>query len=152
MHLRKRCTSEEIAFKSGQTNVKSVMVDFLVNAGIEPIAITSYDHLGNNDGKHLSAPPQFRSKEISKSNVVDDWSRPTRSCTKKATIRIILWSSSTVLPSDSKRALDEYVSEIFWMTRIPCPFTTFVRLCLGLSAHSRPVHHHSAFYAYHSQD
>ena len=27
---------------------------------------------GNNDGKNLSAPQQFRSKEISKSNVVDD--------------------------------------------------------------------------------
>ncbi len=32
----------------------------------------SYNHLGNNDGKNLSAPEQFRSKEISKSNVVDD--------------------------------------------------------------------------------
>lgn len=28
--------------------------------------------VGNNDGKNLSAPEQFRSKEISKSNVVDD--------------------------------------------------------------------------------
>jgi myo-inositol-1-phosphate synthase len=52
--------------------MKSVLVDFLVNAGIKPVAITSYNHLGNNDGKNLSAPKQFRSKEISKSNVVDD--------------------------------------------------------------------------------
>jgi len=59
-------------FKSGQTKVKSVLVDFLVNSGIKPIGITSYNHLGNNDGKNLSAPQQFRSKEISKSNVVDD--------------------------------------------------------------------------------
>lgn len=35
-------------------------------------SIVSYNHLGNNDGKNLSAPQQFRSKEISKSNVVDD--------------------------------------------------------------------------------
>lgn len=28
--------------------------------------------LGNNDGRNLSAPEQFKSKEISKSNVVDD--------------------------------------------------------------------------------
>ena len=35
-------------------------------------SIVSYNHLGNNDGKNLSAPAQFRSKEISKSNVVDD--------------------------------------------------------------------------------
>ena len=59
-------------FKSGQTKVKSVLVDFLVNAGLKPIAITSYNHLGNNDGKNLSAPAQFKSKEISKSSVVDD--------------------------------------------------------------------------------
>lgn len=35
-------------FKSGQTKLKSVLVDFLVNAGIKPLAITSYNHLGNN--------------------------------------------------------------------------------------------------------
>lgn len=38
----------------------------------QPTSIVSYNHLGNNDGKNLSAPQQFRSKEISKSNVVDD--------------------------------------------------------------------------------
>jgi myo-inositol-1-phosphate synthase len=57
-------------FKSGQTKTKSVLVDFLVSAGIKPVSIVSYNHLGNNDGKNLSAPSQFRSKEISKSNVV----------------------------------------------------------------------------------
>ena len=35
-------------------------------------SIVSYNHLGNNDGKNLSQPDMFRSKEISKSNVVDD--------------------------------------------------------------------------------
>ena len=59
-------------FKSGQTKMKSVLVDFLVSSGIKPVSIVSYNHLGNNDGKNLSAPQQFRSKEISKSNVVDD--------------------------------------------------------------------------------
>lgn len=43
-----------------------------VSAGIKPTSIVSYNHLGNNDGRNLSAPSQFRSKEISKSNVVDD--------------------------------------------------------------------------------
>ena len=57
---------------AGQTKMKSVLVDFLVSAGIKPVAIVSYNHLGNNDGKNLSEPEQFRSKEISKSNVVDD--------------------------------------------------------------------------------
>jgi myo-inositol-1-phosphate synthase len=59
-------------FKSGQTKMKSVLVDFLVGAGIKPTSIVSYNHLGNNDGYNLSAPQTFRSKEISKSNVVDD--------------------------------------------------------------------------------
>lgn len=52
-------------FKSGQTKLKSVLVDFLVSAGIKPVSIVSYNHLGNNDGKNLSAPKQFRSKEAS---------------------------------------------------------------------------------------
>lgn len=59
-------------FKSGQTKVKSVLAEFLVNAGIKPLSISSYNHLGNNDGKNLSSQRQFRSKEISKSSVVDD--------------------------------------------------------------------------------
>lgn len=59
-------------FKSGQTKMKSVLVDFLIGAGIKPTSIVSYNHLGNNDGKNLSAPQTFRSKEISKANVVDD--------------------------------------------------------------------------------
>lgn len=53
-------------FKSGQTKLKSVLVDFLVAAGIKPVSIVSYNHLGNNDGKNLSAPQQFRSKEVQK--------------------------------------------------------------------------------------
>ena len=52
-------------FKSGQTKVKSVLVDFLVSAGIKPTSIVSYNHLGNNDGMNLSSPQQFRSKEVS---------------------------------------------------------------------------------------
>jgi myo-inositol-1-phosphate synthase len=51
-------------FKSGQTKLKSVLVDFLVSAGIKPVSIVSYNHLGNNDGKNLSDPMQFRSKEV----------------------------------------------------------------------------------------
>ncbi|KAF8098500.1 hypothetical protein N665_0264s0004 [Sinapis alba] len=72
-------------FKSGQTKMNSAVVDFL------PTSILSYNHLGNNDGINLSAPQTFRSKEISKSNVVDDM----------------------VASNDSKRAMDEYTSEIF---------------------------------------
>ena len=90
------------------------MVDFLVSAGIKPVSIVSYNHLGNNDGKNLSAPEQFRSKEVSKSNVVDDMVSSNR----------ILYGEDEhpdhcvvikYVPyvGDSKRALDEYTSEIF---------------------------------------
>lgn len=142
-------------FKSGQTKMKSVLVDFLVSAGIKPTSIVSYNHLGNNDGKNLSAPQTFRSKvrrarptnsenlltrhswcpllpslsqtcadrdivclvgwqEISKSNVVDDMVMSNR----------ILYAENEhpdhvvvikYVPyvGDSKRAMDEYMSEIF---------------------------------------
>ncbi|CAH7689624.1 hypothetical protein PPACK8108_LOCUS24749 [Phakopsora pachyrhizi] len=59
-------------FKSGQTKIKSCLAEFLVNSGIKPLSIASYNHLGNNDGQNLNAPKTFRSKEISKSSVVDD--------------------------------------------------------------------------------
>src|SRR5690606_15547160 len=101
-------------FKTGQTKIKSVLVDFLVSAGIKPIAITSYNHLGNNDGMNLSAPKQFRSKEISKSNVVDDMVESNGILYKVGEHpdhTVVIKYVPTV--GDSKRALDEYVSEIF---------------------------------------
>merc|ERR1711937_151349 len=101
-------------FKSGQTKMKSVMVDFLVSAGIKPTAIVSYNHLGNNDGKNLSAPQTFRSKEISKSNVVDDMVGSNRILYEPhehpdhvVVIKYVPYVA------DSKRAMDEYSSEIF---------------------------------------
>jgi len=101
-------------FKSGQTKIKSVLVDFLVSAGIKPTSIVSYNHLGNNDGKNLSAPQQFRSKEISKSNVVDDMVASNRLLYKENEhpdhVVVIKY---VPFVGDSKRALDEYTSKIF---------------------------------------
>ncbi|NWU85998.1 INO1A synthase, partial [Onychorhynchus coronatus] len=126
-------------FKSGQTKLKSVLVDFLVGAGLkvrggrelswvgtcrwqgvtlssppaQTKSIVSYNHLGNNDGKNLSAPQQFRSKEISKSNVVDDMVQanpilygPQDKPDHCVVIKYVPYVG------DSKRALDEYTSEI----------------------------------------
>jgi myo-inositol-1-phosphate synthase len=101
-------------FKSGQTKLKSVLVDFLVGAGIKPLAITSYNHLGNNDGLNLNAEAQFRSKEISKRNVVDDMVESNPILYKKNEhpdhVIVIKYVPSV---GDSKRAMDEYESEIF---------------------------------------
>ena len=101
-------------FKTGQTKLKSVLVDFLINAGIKPLSIASYNHLGNNDGKNLVAPEIFRSKEISKSSVVDDIIASNQILYKKEErpdhVVVIKYIPSV---EDSKRAMDEYVSEIF---------------------------------------
>ncbi|KAM9331283.1 inositol-3-phosphate synthase 1 [Gastrophryne carolinensis] len=100
-------------FKSGQTKIKSVLVDFLVGAGIKPVSIVSYNHLGNNDGKNLSAPQQFRSKEISKSNVVDDMvkSNPILYEENEKPDHCVVIKYVPYV-GDSKRAMDEYTSEI----------------------------------------
>ncbi|XP_039305936.1 inositol-3-phosphate synthase 1-B isoform X2 [Solenopsis invicta] len=100
-------------FKSGQTKLKSVLVDFLISAGIKPVSIVSYNHLGNNDGYNLSAPQQFRSKEISKSNVVDDMVESNKILYKpgeKPDHCVVIKYVPYV--GDSKRAMDEYTSEI----------------------------------------
>merc|ERR1719443_2402051 len=101
-------------FKSGQTKMKSVLVDFLVHAGIKPTSIVSYNHLGNNDGRNLQGPSQFRSKEISKSNVIDDVVRSNPILFKEGETPdhcVVIKYIPTV--GDSKRAMDEYTSEIF---------------------------------------
>ncbi|KAJ7183477.1 hypothetical protein C8R46DRAFT_1172942 [Mycena filopes] len=112
--------------KSGQTKLKSVLAEFLVNAGIKPLSIASYNHLGNNDGHNLSAEPQFKSKEISKSSVVDDMVDANRLLYKAPEVgpkgvavgkgehpdHIVVIKYVPAV-GDSKRAIDEYYSEIF---------------------------------------
>jgi len=59
-------------FKTGQTKFKSIMLDFFMGSGLRLASCMSYNHLGNNDGKNLNEPDQFRSKEISKAGVLSD--------------------------------------------------------------------------------
>ncbi|KAI9055745.1 hypothetical protein LZ554_000686 [Drepanopeziza brunnea f. sp. 'monogermtubi'] len=101
-------------FKSGQTKMKSALVDFLISAGIKLTSIASYNHLGNNDGKNLSSHKQFRSKEISKSNVVDDMVAANSVLYKEGEHpdhTVVIKYMPAV--GDNKRALDEYYAEIF---------------------------------------
>jgi len=101
-------------FKSGQTKMKSVLVDFLVNAGLKVESIVSYNHLGNNDGKNLDEAKQFRSKEISKSNVVDDMvaANPILYEDDEHPDHCVVIKYVPFV-GDSKRAMDEYTSRIF---------------------------------------
>ena len=101
-------------FKSGQTKMKSALVDFMINAGLKLTAIASYNHLGNNDGMNLSSQKQFRSKEISKSNVVDDMVEANHVLYKereRPDHTVVIKYMPAV--GDNKRALDEYYAEIF---------------------------------------
>ncbi|TFK17774.1 inositol-3-phosphate synthase [Coprinopsis marcescibilis] len=113
--------------KSGQTKLKSVLAEFLVNTGIKPLSIASYNHLGNNNGHNLSAERQFRSKEVSKSSVVDDMVAANRLLFKppelndKGTLKdkgehpdddvVVIKYVPAV--GDSKRAINEYLPETF---------------------------------------
>lgn len=102
-------------FKSGQTKIKSVLAQYLVDAGIRPVSIASYNHLGNNDGYNLSSPLQFRSKEISKQSVVDDIIESNQILYneekgKKIDHCIVIKYLPAV--GDSKVAMDEYYSEL----------------------------------------
>ena len=101
-------------FKSGQTKMKSALVDFLISAGIKLTSIASYNHLGNNDGMNLSSQRQFRSKEISKSNVVDDMVAANTVLYKEGEHpdhTVVIKYMPAV--GDDKRALDEYFADIF---------------------------------------
>lgn len=131
--------------KSGQTKLKSVFAEFLVNAGIKPLSIASYNHLGNNDGHNLSAERQFKSKEISKSSVVDDMVaanpllyKPPQAGAPKGSkeakgehpdhIVVIKYVPAV---GDSKRAIDEYYSEIFCGGRSTINIFNECEVCLS---------------------
>jgi myo-inositol-1-phosphate synthase len=102
-------------FKSGQTKYKTAMGDFLVGSGMRLGSVISYNHLGNNDGKNLSEPHTFKSKELSKGSVLDDCLKSNKILYPKGKDKIDHTVVIKYCPfvGDSKRALDEYNSEIF---------------------------------------
>lgn len=105
-------------FKSGQTKYKTSMGDFLIGSGMRIASVVSYNHLGNNDGKNLSEKHTFESKEKTKSSCLDDAIKsnpilyPPMSKEKKKIDHTVVIKYCPFV-GDSKRALDEYTSEIF---------------------------------------
>lgn len=91
------------------------MSDFLIGAGLRLASVVSYNHLGNNDGKNLSEDKCFQSKKISKGGVLDDAikSNPILYGAKKNHIDHEVVIKYVPFVGDSKRALDEYTSQIF---------------------------------------
>jgi myo-inositol-1-phosphate synthase len=103
-------------FKTGQTRFKTMMGDFLISNGLRLASVVSYNHLGNNDGKNLSEDKCFRSKEISKSSCLDDMIFANKMMYPDPHSHPI--DHTVVIKyipfvGDSKRALDEYNSQIF---------------------------------------
>lgn len=103
-------------FKTGQTKFKTSFIDFLTGAGIKPKSCVSYNHLGNNDGKNLASEKQFKSKEASKSECIKDLldnsllydpRKPEEYPDHTVVIKYVPNAG------DSKKAIDEYTSEIF---------------------------------------
>jgi myo-inositol-1-phosphate synthase len=126
-------------FKSGQTKLKSALVDFLINAGIKLTSIASYNHLGNNDGKNLSSHKQFRSKEISKSNVVDDMVEANTVLYKNGEHpdHTVVIKYMPAVGDKNKRALGEYYADLHGRTTdhlvsgqpsIICPLVAMINL------------------------
>ncbi|KAF0990600.1 hypothetical protein HZS_1366, partial [Henneguya salminicola] len=99
-------------FKTGQTKVKSALVEYLIGSGFKPVSIVSYNHLGNNDGKNLHSPEQFLSKEVTKSRMVDDIIQLNETLYHGELIDHSVALQYVPYVGDSKRAFDEYTSEI----------------------------------------
>jgi myo-inositol-1-phosphate synthase len=91
------------------------MSDFIIGAGIRLASVVSYNHLGNNDGKNLSEDKTFRSKQISKAGVLDDAIGGNQILYPDGHNKIDHEVVIKYVPfvGDSKRAMDEYSSEIF---------------------------------------
>ena len=102
-------------FKSGQTRFKTIMSDFLIGSGLRLASCVSYNHLGNNDGKNLQEDKCFQSKKISKAGVLDDamaandilYPEGEKVIDHEVVIKYVPFVG------DSKRAMDEYSSQIF---------------------------------------
>ena len=86
------------------------MTDFFMGSGLRIASCMSYNHLGNNDGKNLSEPDQFKSKEISKAGVLEDSIKANPVLYPKDNDKVDHTIVIKYCPfvGDSKRAMDEY--------------------------------------------
>jgi myo-inositol-1-phosphate synthase len=91
------------------------MADFFIGTGLRLASCMSYNHLGNNDGKNLSEPKTFKSKEISKQGVLDESIESNKVLYPEGQDKIDHTIVIKYCPfvGDSKRAMDEYISQIF---------------------------------------
>ena len=104
-------------FKSGQTKIKSVLAQFLVDAGIKPLSmlliitwvtmtVTIYHHQNNLD-----------LRKFPNNLLLMILLNPTNYCNKESGDKVDHCIVIKYLPAvgDSKVAMDEYYSELCWV-------------------------------------
>lgn len=98
---------------SGQTKLKSVIIEFLATAGIKPISILSVNQVGNNDGRNTSESQS--AKEMASKNLAVDNIDQINSILYKPDEKPDYSVTVMYVPSvgDTKKVSEEYTSEIF---------------------------------------
>lgn len=102
-------------FKSGQTKMKSVLVDYLIGCGVKVKTMVTYNHLGNNDMYQLTDGVMWKPKSAAKSRVIDDIVDGNGLLYPPGTARpdhVVVVKYVPFL-GDSKRDVSEYTSETF---------------------------------------
>jgi len=101
-------------FKSGQTKMKSVLVDYLIGCGIKIKTMVTYNHLGNNDMYQLTDEVMWKPKSAAKSRVIEDIVDANGMLYGKGERpdHVVVVKYVPYL-GDSKRDVSEYVSETF---------------------------------------
>ncbi|EME29619.1 myo-inositol-1-phosphate synthase [Galdieria sulphuraria] len=108
-------------FKSGQTKMKSVLVDYLVGSGMKVESMVTYNHLGNNDMFQLTDGEMWKPKSAAKSRVIEDIVSSNGTLYEKDEmpdhVVVVRYVSSY---GDSKSDVSEYVTRTF----MNCPYRT----------------------------
>ena len=99
-------------FKSGQTKIASVMVDFLINSGLRLMSLVSYNGLGNNDTHSLSQP-DTGTRELMKSQVLKSPVRDNPLIYQDLNPDHCAVMKFVPYLGDEKHTMFEFVSEIF---------------------------------------
>jgi len=101
--------------KTGQTKYKTAMGDFLIGSGLRCASVVSYNHVGNNDGKSITDPQIFKSKEHAREAVLEDHIKANNVLYPSGNDKIdhVVVIKYNPFVGDTKKAMDEYTSEIF---------------------------------------
>eukprot|EP00871_Galdieria_phlegrea_P005709 jgi/Galph1/625/GphlegSOOS_G5350.1 len=108
-------------FKSGQTKMKSVLVDYFIGSGMKVESMVTYNHLGNNDMFQLTDGEMWKPKSAAKSRVIEDivCSNGTLYEPRESPDHVVVVKYVSSY-GDSKSDVSEYVTKTF----LNCPYRT----------------------------